>query len=256
MSSLLKNLLFLFIGCWILSVFLRDKLPGKDDVLPPLLKEPNQTETTKAPFFVTAKDETYRVAPVYNYELYGLVVSNHRSAAFADRSHTKSNDYLNIEDVCVVYGKNISTEVYKRMKFSHGDWSCWGDFNGSAQQQWDVARDFSNHYLSNNHILTEDPNLAQQVLATRPGDQIYFRGYLVNYTNHKRWEGFYRNSSITRDDEGDGACEIVYVTDYKILKEGNIVWRFLGKFAQVMVIVVFISLFLDSFMQSRRMLRG
>ena len=65
--------------------------------------------------------------------------------------------------------------------------------------------------------------LSRRILKVRPGDQIYFKGYLVNYSQPANQ--FFRGTSTVRDDTGNGACETVFVTDFKILKRANPVWR-------------------------------
>ncbi|MCD4762192.1 hypothetical protein K8R32_04515, partial [bacterium] len=55
--------------------------------------------------------------------------------------------------------------------------------------------------------------------------------------------GFRKSSSI-RDDKGNGACEVIYVTDFKVLKVGNPISQILfdvNKYA-VPILVIFIIL--------------
>ena len=44
-----------------------------------------------------------------------------------------------------------------------------------------------------------------------------------------------RGSSTVRDDRGNGACEVVYVTEFEILREANAAWRALYKLSLVLV---------------------
>jgi hypothetical protein len=53
------------------------------------------------------------------------------------------------------------------------------------------------------------------------GDQVHFRGYLVDYTGPAGT----RVSSTVRTDTGNGACEVVYVEGFEILDSTNRLWR-------------------------------
>ena len=49
------------------------------------------------------------------------------------------------------------------------------------------------------------------------------KGYLAAYSHSGG--SFFRGSSTTRTDKGDGACETIYLTDFKIIKKSNVIWR-------------------------------
>ena len=51
-----------------------------------------------------------------------------------------------------------------------------------------------------------------------PGDHIKIKGYLVNVTaSNSKNDVIWWNSSTIRSDTGDGACELIYVTDLEFL---------------------------------------
>jgi hypothetical protein len=56
----------------------------------------------------------------------------------------------------------------------------------------------------------------------RIGDQIRVHGWLAKYSND---QGFSRDTSITRDDRGNGACETIYVREFSILQSMQNGWR-------------------------------
>ena len=47
---------------------------------------------------------------------------------------------------------------------------------------------------------------------------------LVTYSNPGN--GFFRGTSTTRNDTGNGACETIYVTDFELVKKAN--WALRG----------------------------
>ena len=82
---------------------------------------------------------------------------------------------------------------------------------------------FSEDQLSNNHLLADRPEVQQAILSARPGDQVRLRGYLAEYRNPAN--GFFRGTSTTRRDRGQGACETVYVERFEVVREANTGWR-------------------------------
>jgi hypothetical protein len=219
-----KNKIFrlAFLACLllgVLSLLFDDRLPPRSDIFPQLLLEPVQTKRDLPPAFrISKRKMTYIVTPLFRYELSGLVVSQHRSDSLLDISHRRWRDYLNIKDLCLVWGRNIRSGVYREMKFWNRDFTCMCRFPDEA-----TAALFSWRHLSNNHILCADDGLSRRILKVRPGDQVHFRGYLASYSQPANQ--FFRGSSTTRDDTGNGACETVFVTDFQVLRRANPVWR-------------------------------
>ena len=63
-------------------------------------------------------------------------------------------------------------------------------------------------HASNNHLIAADSTVASAIAHLRRGQFVQMRGYLVNVT---RPDGFHWNTSLTRTDHGNGACEVFYV---------------------------------------------
>jgi hypothetical protein len=211
------------------SFFMRNRLPDKSLVLEPLLQNPIQTkEPLPQPFEVTRKKVTYTVTPLFNYELWGMVVSYHHSASFVDISHRQWNDFINVKDICVIWGKNVETGVYERMTFRNRDFTCFYRYPDR-----ETGRLFTENCLSNNHLLPADPIVEEAVLSARKGDQVHFKGWLVSYG--QKGAPYSRGSSTVRTDRGNGACEVVYVTEFEILREANASWRALYKLSLVLM---------------------
>ena len=145
------------------------------------------------------------------------MVSSHDSSSWLDFVHERWGDYLNVKDLCVVWGTNVENELYDHFSFKSGDFTCY--FGTSDQGAWEV---FKPRQISNNHLLTGDRLVAHAILSARPGDQVRFSGYLANYSNDK---GFRRGTSTTRLDQGNGACETVYVEEFSFIDRPNMLWH-------------------------------
>ena len=75
-----------------------------------------------------------------------------------------------------------------------------------------------NRSSSNNHLVPSDSKIRSKIKKIRTGDHIKIKGYLVSIDGlDEDGNTFYWDSSISRDDTGDGACEVIYVTDVKWL---------------------------------------
>lgn len=204
---------------WVLAVWRDDRLPPVRAILPPLYAEPLQAaDGVPPPFAVTVKKLNYVVRPLFRYEIAGLVVSQHRSDSFLDTSHRRWRDFLNIKDLCLVWGRNIASGVYRETRFWNRDFTCMCRFSDEA-----TARRFSVRHLANNHLLCADPALSRRILRVRPGDQVRLAGFLAEYGQPAN--GFTRGTSTVRDDTGNGACETIYVTDLQVLRRANPGWR-------------------------------
>ena len=68
--------------------------------------------------------------------------------------------------------------------------------------------------FSNNHIICSDRKIEEKISTIREGDFVQLTGYLVNVVCDSDDGYIYEiKTSTTRNDIGDGACEILYVTD-------------------------------------------
>ena len=217
------------------SFFMKDALPPPAKLRPELLEEPQQLATRKAAFETTVNNVQYRIQPKFSYDLHGLVVSLHDSDAWWDYAHREWGDYINVVDFCVVWGENIRRDAYKAISYSNDQWTCW--WQASSNETY---RAFDGTALSNNHLVTDDPRTARALRKVQVGDQVRFRGYLVDYSVLRNGApAGTRVSSVVRTDDGNGACEVVYVEDFEILDSTNRLWRMLFKGA---IFVFFASL--------------
>ncbi len=63
-------------------------------------------------------------------------------------------------------------------------------------------------HAANMHVIAANKAVAKAVKRLRRGEFVAMRGYLVNVGGPN---GFHWNSSLRRDDTGNGACEVFYV---------------------------------------------
>jgi len=208
-------LFLLSLGVAVLTWLRQDDLPPPETYGTQPLPAPRQQPTSRRPFAVDAGGQRYQIEPLFDYELQGVVVSYHDADSFVDITHhDRWQDFLNLRDLCVLWGDNVRSGVYLDMDFSNDTWTCWAYWPDG-----ETGARFRMDELSNNHLLTTDPAVQDALMAARPGDRVRFKGMLARYSNPAN--GFSRGTSTTRDDRGNGACETVYLTDFEVVAPAN-----------------------------------
>ena len=235
---LVKLLLAGSLSLLAVALWKKDELPQYPLLQQDLLKEPEQIQVKRAPFNTTVNDVTYKIQPLYSYDLYGLVVSLHDAKTWWDYLHREWNDHLNVMDLCVVWGNNLRRGVYKEAEYSSGQFECF-----VKVPTMEIYQVFDQAALSNNHLLTDKPDIARAIRKVRLGDQVHFRGYLAEYSHNHNGRPFNRGTSIVRTDTGNGACETVFVEDFEILRPGGGPWRIAMWMALLLLAVSVIAWF-------------
>ena len=213
MAILLRAAMIASVAALAAGVWWDGRLPEPQRLVPDLRQEPVQRATRKAPFTTTVGGVEYKIAPQYDYELRGLVVSQHHADAWWDWVHAAFDDHLNVMDLCVVWGDNAASGVYRDVSFRNGQWTC--EFSIPSQL---VYQAFKQHQISNNHLLVDSPQLTRRIKRLRVGDQVLLKGYLAEYRHNSQGRAFFRGTSTTRTDTGNGACETLYVTEAQVLR--------------------------------------
>jgi hypothetical protein len=194
----------------------RNELPGVIAFHPQLQHEPRQQPLEARPMTLPYAGAEYRVEPLYDYELYGLVVS-YRQHDGESSMHRWSNDHLNMADVCVVWSDNALSPTLRKLDFWNGIFTC--NVETRDRVAWS---NFKMNQLSNNHLISADAFIRERVAEIRVGDQIRIKGSLARYG---AIGGGLRGTSTTRDDTGDGACETILVEEFEVVQRGFSRWR-------------------------------
>ena len=67
---------------------------------------------------------------------------------------------------------------------------------------------------ANMHTIPANEDVKRQLEDVRPGQVVHIEGFLVDAT---RADGWHWNTSMTRDDTGAGACELIYVESVTVV---------------------------------------
>ena len=216
MATVLKFGFWLCSLIWLASCWNYDRFLEPVSLHPAVNEEPVQDSTLRTPFEVTSSGVTYRIQPLHDYALHGLVVSlRHHDGNFM--LHRLWNDHLNVADICVIWGRNARELKLNQYEFWNAEFTCY--VQAPTRESW-LA--FGMNQLSNNHLLTERANIRAAIQNVEVGDQIHLTGYLAEYANDS---GFYRGTSTVRDDSGNGACETIYLQSFAIIRPMETLWR-------------------------------
>jgi hypothetical protein len=218
-KRILKLIFLLALASVLVAFFNKNKLPIIDDILLLLWQDPVQEETAKESFSIIQDDYTAHREPLYEYEQWGLVVADYDSENWLDVMH--EHDPFNTKDICLVWGHNIKSDVYSTMKYKHGEFTCF-----YRTDDWETYRRFNEDGLANNHLLPASEEIYKAIKNAQIGDQVYLKGQLVGYSiSGPLGKTGSRNSSTSRTDRGNGACEVIYTSEFSVIKEGQPLWR-------------------------------
>ena len=213
----ISNIVIAVSSIWLsVSFWNRNDIPRIINFVPQIESEPVQKGTRREPFTVKHKNVDYLIEPQFEYDLYGMIVS-YRHHDGNSRMHQQSNDHLNMLDVCVVWGGNALGDHLRKLDYWNGIFTC--NVRTTDSDAWAA---FDMEKLSNNHLLSNDDFIRDQVTDIKVGDQIRVRGWLASYSSAG---GGKRGTSTTRTDTGDGACETIFIDKFEIVEASQSLWR-------------------------------
>ncbi|MBN8550600.1 MAG: hypothetical protein J0M12_14890 [Deltaproteobacteria bacterium] len=195
------------------------KFDDKLDIDRNVRRDPTQEPLRKTPFPFEYGGHHYQIQPVAAYDISGLVVSRNNISSVFDAYHTK--DSVDFRDICLVWGSNVGSGVFRKFKFWSMPWSCHYQTEDRA-----ALDSFNESQISNNHLLSADPAIREKISKMEIGDQVRLQGFLINYWPQEASE-LARRTSTTRDDRGNGACEVLWVEHAEFLRRGGTNWHLL-----------------------------
>jgi hypothetical protein len=163
--------------------------------------DPLQTDTDRPSFEVgTGKDEV-TLDPRASFDI---------SAVVAHDEHYRFDDgaFLVPVDLVMTWGK-LPEEPYKS-RVSYGQMTRYYFWRTSSPE---LDLHYIRSHSANMHMIPADDNVRRALLSVGRGDKVRIQGLLVNA---RRGDGFHWTTSMTREDDGPGACELVYVEQIQI----------------------------------------
>lgn len=150
---------------------------------------------------------------VFRYEDYVLT----RRARFEIRARVLSTERYYLDagsslspiDLALGWGPMSDQAVLDQMKISQsGRW---------YRTRYDHAAPIPEELLirssSNMHMIPANSNIARRLKKLRVGEVVILEGFLVDADDGSGWHW---SSSLSRNDTGNGACELVYVESMRV----------------------------------------
>jgi len=143
----------------------------------------------------------YAIKPLARYEITARVLS--KESYRWDRGAT-----LVPVDLALGWGPMSDSAVLDKLKISQGNrWYEW------RADVFPIPVAEINRHAANMHLIAADNGIAKQIRNVRPGKIITLRGYLVEVSGK---DGFTWRSSLSREDTGAGACELMWVESFSV----------------------------------------
>jgi hypothetical protein len=146
------------------------------------------------------------LTPKAHYKITGRVVSKRHY-------HMDWLSKLSPVDLAIAWGPFATKKYDDNLTYSHGDryYSFWysGEFDGDPKV---IAT-----HSANEHLIPANTFIAKVLKSIKVDEVVMLEGLLVNVEwIDEKLEVGNLSTSLTRDDTGAGACEIIYVTKVKI----------------------------------------
>jgi len=222
------------VGLWVAAILVtlaayanKGDFVDYSEIRPELLDAPRQSSTKQSPFSFAYERNRYNVKPVAEYELHGLVVSHNDIHSITDLWHDDTS--VDTKDIAVIWGGNLKTNDFHRVHFENtAFWVHW---------RYPAGVQFNHSEIANNHLITDGEAARETIGRVRVGDQVRVVGMLADYEDARN-PGHWRRSSTSRADEGDGACEVLFVREIEILERATPVWYFLYAAGGWMIVLI------------------
>jgi hypothetical protein len=193
----LAALVLLVLGNFVLS---RPRSGGAGEPID-VTREPVQTAAERSPFQIDTRKGPVTLEPLAAFDIAAVV-------AGTERYRMDDGAFLCPVDLVMTWG-NLPEEPYKS-RVSYGQMTRYYFWRTPTT---DIDLAYIRTHSANMHMIPANPNVRKALLAVDEGDRVRVRGLLVNVL---REDGFNWKSSTTRQDDGPGACELIWVEEIQI----------------------------------------
>lgn len=175
------------------------------------ISEPIQVETSGS-FEEVAHGYNLTYTKKANYTITGKVVEKHYYMPY------NLINKLCRFDLGIIWGPLLTTDLDGLMTFKNNG-KRFLTYKYSSELVGKLgSKEAVINSLSNNHVIHSSEHVLKLLRNIKKGDYIQIEGYLVDLVYEKNGNKGNWSSSVSRTDHGDGACEIIYVTNVTWLK--------------------------------------
>ena len=160
--------------------------------------DPRQTVADSAAF----EHQGYTLHPLENFDIRARVLAAEHCSA--DREAD-----LSPVDLALGWGSMSDSAVIDRLSISQsGRFYLWRYENEPPIPTQEIIS-----HSANMHMIPASSEIKRELKELRPGEIVSLNGYLVEATAN---DGWHWRSSLTREDSGDGACEVIWVKNISV----------------------------------------
>jgi hypothetical protein len=161
--------------------------------------DPVQTDRPGLPAFSVAG---YRIMPAAAFSLQARVLAT-------ETYHVGREADLSPVDFALGWGLMSDSAVLDRLQISQGNRFYFYRWSGVPPiPPVDIVE-----HSANMHMIPANDDIKRRLGTVRAGQIVALSGYLVRV---QAPDGWHWNSSMTRSDSGNGACELVWVQDLAV----------------------------------------
>jgi hypothetical protein len=145
----------------------------------------------------------HRITPLAKFQIKAKVLSRE------DYKFDKEADVSPV-DLALGWGRMSDEAVIEQIEISQsGRWYRW------RTKSMPIPRREIETHSANMHMIPADDLVEADIRRSRKGDIIELEGYLVEVVSDdgRRWK-----SSLTREDTGASACEVIYVEQFAVVE--------------------------------------
>ena len=145
----------------------------------------------------------YRLTATASFEMEGRLLS---------RSRYRFDRQSDLAPIDLMLGWEVMSDQVVIDEFSFSQRNRWGFWRSPSLP---VTEDEVNTHTANIHIIPATAAVRDRVLDLQRGQLIHLQGQLVNVTDLD--DGWEWKTSTSRSDTGNGACEILWLTNVDVL---------------------------------------
>lgn len=143
----------------------------------------------------------YTLQPLQNFQIEARVLAS-------ERYRTGREADLSPVDLALGWGPMSDSAVLDKIRISQSSRFYYWHVDEFPIPRRDIERSSANM-----HMIPADDALASRLKSLRAGQVVRIEGWLVEARASDGWRW---RSSLTRDDTGAGACEVVFVRDLQV----------------------------------------
>lgn len=177
------------------------------------LPYPVQTSCSNTSSTINVDGVNVTMTKVAKYKIIGRVESIGYHFSFTDVS-----EKLSTRDFLLSFGEMALDKNSERI--SYGSAGRFGSWYCNSQEFYKEYGDFDviKRQVSNNHLVPASKEIKEVIESVKIGNVIEIEGYLAKYNWAIENRKYTWGTSTSRTDDGDGACENIYVEKIRILQ--------------------------------------